>query len=180
MEVRSIGRVITESEGSDKTTHFAYDERGRVKRRILPSGVAIDSIYDGIDRLLEMKSSDGTIHYQYFYTEGCPDPVEIVDLIHHTSLQREYNDFGQIVHETNPMALPSHGNTTITEDAQRALCLISLPSLISIKEAISQKSRRHSPSGKLLYSHRYADFDPNGHVTQEELIHQPGHSEHNP
>jgi RHS repeat-associated protein len=172
-EYDPMGRVVAESEQNDKTTHFAYDERGRVKRRLLPTGVAIDSIYDGIDRLLETKSSDGTIHYKYAYAHG-REPTEIVDLIHHTLLQREYNAFGQIVKETNPYGLiftwhyDHHGRCTT----------YTLPDLSSInylyKDGHLKEVSRLSSTGDLLYSHRYLDFDPNGHVTQEDLIHNVG------
>jgi RHS repeat-associated protein len=168
-----MGRVITESEGSDKTAHFAYDERGRVKRRLLPSGVAIDSIYDGIDRLMETKSSDGTVHYHYVYAEG-PQPIEIADLIHHTLLQREYNVFGQIVKEINPYGL----TFTWQYDHHGRCAAYTLPDLSSIaylyKGGHLTEVSRLSSSGNPLYSHRYFDFDPNGHVMQEGLIHNMG------
>jgi YD repeat-containing protein len=169
-----MGRVITESQGSDKTTHFVYDERGRVKRRLLPSGVTIDSLYDGIDRIIETKSSDGTIHYQYSYANGSPDPAEVVDLVQHTLLQREYNAFGQISKETNPYGLTfswqydHHGRCTA----------YTLPDLSSIaylyKGGHLTEVSRFSPRRELLYTHRYRDFDPNGHVMQEDLIHNIG------
>ena len=170
-EYDPMGRVIAESEGSDKITHFVYDQRGRVKRRLLPSGVTIESVYDGIDRLMETKSSDGTIHYQYVYTSGCPDPVEIADLVYHTLLQREYNAFGQIVKETNPYGL----TFTWQYDHHGRCTRYTLPDLSSItyfyRGGHLTEVSRLSSRGDCLYSHRYLDFDPNGHVMQEGLIH---------
>ncbi len=172
-EYDPMGRVITESEGSDKTTHFTYDEKGRVKSRLLPSDVAIDSVYDGIDRLIETKSSDGTIHYQYAYANG-PNPVEVTDLVHHTRLQREYNAFGQIVKETNAYGLIF----TWQYDHHGRCVAYTLPDLSSVaylyKGGHLTEVSRLSSRGDLLYSHRYCDFDPNGHVMQEDLIHNIG------
>jgi len=172
-EYDRMGRVITETEGSDKTTHFTYDERGRVKRRLLPSGVSVDSLYDGIDRLLETKSSNRTVHDQYIYAQG-PRPIEIVDHVHHTLLKREHNTFGQIVKEINPYGLI----LTWQYDIHGRCTTYTLPDLSSIaylyKEGHLAEISRLSPDGQLLYSHRYLDFDPNGHVQLEELIHQLG------
>ena len=58
-----------------------------------------------IDRLLEMQSSDGTIHYQYTYATGT-EPIEVTDLVHKRSLHRnEYNPFGELLQEINPYGL---------------------------------------------------------------------------
>jgi RHS repeat-associated protein len=168
-----MGRVIKESEGSGKTSYFSYDERGRNKQRIQPNGVSIDSAYDGIDRLLEMKSSDGTIHYQYTYAGG-PEPIEIADLVKQTLLKREYNLFGQLLLETN-----AYGLTSTWEYDHHGRCTsYILPDLSSIfysfKNGHLAEVSRLSSQGYLLYTHRYLDFDPQGNVSEEDLIHNNG------
>ncbi len=168
-----MGRVISETEEHDKTTNFAHDARGRVIRRLLPSGVAIESIYDGIDRLLEMKSSDGTIHYRYAYASS-PEPIEVADLIHNTLLQRECDAFGQILKEKNP-----YGLTFTWQYDHHGRCIAyTLPDLSSIayhyKGGHLTEVSRLSSTGSRLYTHRYSDFDLNGHVMKEEFIHQIG------
>ena len=172
-EYDSMGRVVEESEGSNKTTHFDYDKRGRIKRRLLPSGVTIDFTYDGIDRLLEMKSSDGTIHYQYTYKSG-PETIEIADLIHHTLLKREYDFFGQLLQETNSYDLTS----TWQYDHYGRCTVYTLPDLSSIVYFYQGghliELSRLSSNGTSLYIHHYRDFDPNGHVIEEEFIHNIG------
>ena len=172
-EYDAMGRVVAETEGKDKTIRFAYDERGRIKLRLLPSGVSIDYIYDGIDRLLEMKSSDGTVHYQYMYESG-PEPVEVADLVRHTLLKRQYNSFGQLLREINPCGLTSAWQY---DDYGRCTTFI-LPDLSSIaysygKGHLTEVSRLSSQE-TALYTHRYRDFDPNGHVIEEEFIHNIG------
>ncbi len=173
-EYDPMGRVILEKEGSDKTTRFIYDDKRRAVRCVLPNGVAIDSTYDGIDRLIEKKSSDGTIHYQYTYENGSRDPVQISDLVQHTLLQRKYNAFGQIIQEINP-----YGLTFTWEYDHHGRCSsFTLPDLSYITYSyqaghLSEVSK-FSPEGKTLFTHRYLEFDPNGHVAQEELIHDLG------
>ena len=173
-EYDPMGRVIAEREGSDKTTCFVYDPKRKFIQRISPTGVTIDSFYDGIDRLLEMKSSDGTIHYKYTYDNGSLDPTEITDLVHRNSLLREYDSFGRLIKEINP-----YGLTFTWEYDEHGRCaLYTLPDLSSIaysyKAGHLHEVSRFSPQVERLYSHRYLDFDPNGHVSEEELIHNVG------
>ncbi len=168
-----MGRVLEEKEGSDKITCFSYDDRGRITRSLLPGGVAIDFVYDGLDRLLERKSSDGTIHDQYAYESG-PEPVLVRDLIRHTLLQRTYNAFGELVKETSPYGLTSAWDY----DSQGRCTAYTLPDLSSIvysyRDSHLAEISRLSSQGYLLYTHGYRAFDPNGHLEEEELIHRTG------
>lgn len=172
-EYDSMGRVLLESEGADKTTYFAYDEKGRIKNRQLPSGVTFNYAYDGIDRLIEMKSSDQTVHYQYVYEMG-PDPVEVVDLAQNTLLKRQYNSFGELISETSPYGLTSkweyddHGRCISHELPNHSGTAYSYEGghLIGVS--------RFSPQGNILYTHQYRNFDQNGHVIEETLIQNAG------
>ena len=139
----------------------------------MPSGVAIDYKYDGIDRLLEMKSTDGSIFYQYGYENG-PDPVEVLDLVQNTALTRKYNSFGQLLEETNPYGLTSKWKY---DDNARCIDHI-LPDGSSISYSYFGGHlvgvSRYSSSGNCLYTHSYRDFDQNGHVLDEDLIYNIG------
>lgn len=169
-EYDSMGRIIAEREGSDKTTRFVYDIKGRLESRICPNGVSLNHVYDGLDRLVEMKSSDGTIHYQYAYGSG-PDPTEVIDHIQHISLWRQYNVFGQIIKETNPYGL----TCAWTYDHHQRPISYTLPDYSSVIYSytaghlteVSRLSRR----GELLYTHRYCAYNLNGQVEKEECIH---------
>jgi RHS repeat-associated protein len=168
-----MGRVVLEKEGTQKTTHFTYDERGRIKTRTLPSGVSIAYLYDGLGRTLEMKSSDGSIHYQYTYEYG-PEPIEIADLTQRTLLKRSYNTFGDLTSETNP-----YGFTSKWDYDEHGRCItLLLPDRSSITYAYYAghlvEISRLSSQGDLLYTHTYRDFDPNGHVIEEDLIQEIG------
>lgn len=169
-EYDSMGRVIEEREGSDKTTRFAYDGKGRLHHRLNPNGVSLDYTYDGLDRLVEIKSSDDTIHYKYLYGSG-PDPIEVFDSILGFRLQREYNTFGQMIKEINPYGLTftweydQHGRTT----------RYTLPDRSSVAYSYSAGHlatvSRLSSKGQLLYTHRYLAYNPNGQIEKEECIH---------
>lgn len=172
-EYDAMGRVVVEREGDKKTTYFAYDERGRLKTRILPDGTSIDYLYDGLGRSLETKSSDGSIHYQYTYENGS-QPIEVADLVQHTLLKRKYNSFGDLILETNP-----YGFTSAWEYDEHGRCTaLLLPDRSSITYTYRAghlvEVSRLSSQEDLLYTHTYCDFDPNGHVAEENLIHQIG------
>lgn len=171
-EYDSMGRVIKESEAGHKITFFNYDCKGRLKEKILPSKIRWCHSYDGIDRLIKFSSSDGSVDYEYTY-KG-PDPIEIRDLVQNTTLTRTYNSFGQITSELNP----AHIALSWNYDSQGRCSTFILPDHSSIHYAFSgahiSAIERHSSDGDLLYEHSYCQFDPNGHITEEELIHTLG------
>ena len=166
-----LGRVIEEVEDGEKITRFTYDEKGRVVKRILASGIVFTHAYDGLDRLTEMKSSDGSVHLLYFYDTG-PEPTEIRDLVQKTKLTRRYNLFGQLTLEINPFGhryawdYDEHGRVTkfTLPDNSSVTYQYKGDHLVAVE--------RKSPQGRALYAHHYTKFDENGHVYEEGLIHQ--------
>lgn len=169
----AMGRVLQESEGSHKTTYFAYDERGRLKNRQLPSGVIFNYSYDGIDRLLDMSSSDQRIHYRYYYETGL-EPTEIEDLVQNNLLKREYNAFGELISETSP-----YGFTSTWQYDDHGRCTFhQLPDHSGISYSYQgghlREVSRISSQGYALYTHHYCNFDPSGHVSEEKLIQNAG------
>lgn len=169
-EYDAMARVIKEMEAETKTTLYSYDSRGRMKSKTLPSGTTLHYQYDGIDRLVQLQSTDSTIHYQYLYDRG-PDPVCILDLLHHTKLERTYNAFGEMLTETSPVGL----HLSWQYDPLGRCTLFTLPDRSSIsytyREGHLTVVTRQTPEGSSLYTHHYAHFDENGHVAEEELIH---------
>lgn len=168
-EYDSMGRIVKETEGSNKTTLFTYDVKGRMQSKLQPSGVSIAFAYDGLDRITEMQSSDGTVHYKYTYDEG-HDPIEVVDLVQQNALAREYNLFGELTAETNPCGLRFHWSY----DNCGRCTSFTLPDESSIaytyQNAHLAEVARLSSENASLYTHHYTAFDPNGHVKNETLI----------
>lgn len=165
----AMGRVKEETESGQKTFFYDYDLKGRLKCKTLPSGIHLYHSYDDADRLKELVSSDGKIHYLYFYETGL-DPVQITDLAQGMTLTRQYNLFGQIISETNSRGLSSRWDY----DSIGRCILFSLPDGSSIAYPtqgthISAVQRKDS-EGTLLYEHTYCKFDCNGHVAEEDRI----------
>ncbi|MEI6241846.1 MAG: RHS repeat-associated core domain-containing protein [Chlamydiota bacterium] len=166
-EVDSMGRITKEIEGS-KTTLFSYDQRGRLCKKTFPCGKILTYSYDGIDRLLELTSSDATIHDRYFYNQG-PYPIQINDLIHHAQLERQYNPFGQVIQEKGSLGLlhweyDSYGRCRLftLPDGSKIAYLYKGSHITSVQ--------RQRDNGQVLYEHKYLEFDVNGHVSKEELV----------
>lgn len=164
-----MGRVVRENEADFRTTLYQYDLRGRLTEKTLPSGTTLAYSYDGIDRLLELSSSDGTVHYSYFYETG-PDPTIITDHIHRFRIQRSYNRFGEVLHETSPSGFQYAWNY----DQYGRCTQFTLPNQASLAYSYSgfhlTAVTKYSPEGYQQYAHVYTRFDPNGHVQEEELI----------
>ena len=164
------GHMIKQIESGDKITKYAYDCRGNLIEKMLPSGLLMTYTYDGIGRITELKSFDQTVHYCYRYLFGS-QPTEIQDLVTGSRLIREYNSSGQLLSEINPYGLKTQWNydeqghcikTTLPDNSQ--IAYIYAGSHLSSVE-------RRSKEGAVLYAHHYLDFDPNGHVCKESLIH---------
>lgn len=170
-EYDPLGRVTKEIKADKTVTLTHYDSRGRIFQKILPSGVALSYFYDGLNRLLELISSDKTIHYQYLY-ESSMDPVEIIDLVQKNKLKRSYNLFGELLQEMTPSGL----KLAWDYDEMGRCTHFTLPNASSISYfyigAHLTTIRRRSPS--FTYDHHYTSFDPNGHVAEEELIYALG------
>ena len=168
-----MSRVKEETEAGRKTTFYDYDSRGCLEWHTLPSGIKLHYSYDGMGRLEELSSSDKTVHYQYVYKQG-PEPAQILDLVQKTTLERTYNHFGQLTQETSLKGL----SQTWEYDGTGRCSVFTLPDHSSIGYTYSGSHmasvERLAPDETALYQHQYCQFDPNGHVAQEELIHGLG------
>ena len=167
----AMGRVTSETEGDEKTTHYTYDSRGRISQKILPNTTTIDYTYDGIGRPLIQSSSDGTINYQYTDYQG-DNPTHIYDAINDHHLIRTYNPFGELIQETNP----HHLQTTWTYDNAGRCTHLALPSDTHITYTYNGPHLTTATLSTPTHTctHTYTHFDENGHVAEEELIHHLG------
>ena len=163
------GHVLKEIESGQKTTTYTYDLRGNLSTKQLPSGITLHYSYDGIGRRVQLFSSDRSVHYDYFYETG-PDPITIIDQVQHLQWERNYDRFGQILEERGPFGLNYHWDY----DSLGRCTRFTLPDHSSITYdhlgAHLCAVQRRSSQNRVLYEHRYKEFDPNGHVQEEELI----------
>ncbi|MES2345296.1 MAG: RHS repeat-associated core domain-containing protein, partial [Chlamydiota bacterium] len=160
----SMGRLIQEIEAGQKTTAYRHFIEEHKEEKTLPNGTILTTLFDGLGRPIELKSSDSSIHYSYTYSA---DHLEekIQDLVHDRFFERHYNSFHELTYESGAswhydavgcckeFHLPHGGTIRYSYEGMH---------LVSVE--------RFSKEGKLLYTHQYTEFDPNGHVHQEELI----------
>lgn len=163
-----MGRLIEEIESGQKRTAYHYDVKGRLTSKLLPSGVSLDYQYDDLDRMIGLKSSDGTIWYEYFY-EGTR-LVRAEDCILEKSIIRSYTKFGELAEE---IGFSDHRISWSYDKYGRVTQLI-LPDNSAIgytyNGSCMESITRLSKQGKRLYEHCYTKFDHNQHVEEEELI----------
>ncbi len=162
----ACGRICQEIDPEGKATDYTYDPCGRLKEKRLPSSKTLYFSYDACGRLTEQKSSDRSIHDEYFYQHG-KDPTEIVDHVHKHKMQRTYNLFGELVEETNPYGLRMQWEY----DARGRSTRLTLPDHSQITYSYQgshlERVSRLSSEQKLQYEHKYTQFDLNGHVCEE-------------
>ncbi len=170
------GRLIKENEADQKTTTLTYNLKGLLSTRTLPSGITFTYSYDGLDRLIELKSGDGKVHYQYIYERG-NDPIEIHDLVQNTLLKRSYNLFGELVDEINPLGVHLKWDY---DEIGRCSSLV-LPDASSLKYAYKgshlSSIYRLNKNGETLYKHQYTKFDETGKVAEHSHIFDLGTTE---
>ncbi len=162
-----MNRLIEEVESGKKTTYYKYDCKGRLVQKTLSNGVEIFTEYNGLDQMTEVKSSDGTIHYEYFYDGR--DLIKVTDHILNATLKRAYTKFGEVAEETNFSGFKTFWNY----DRLGRVKQMILPdnSLVEYEYDGSYMSSvfYFSPDGSTQFSHSYTEFDPNGHVEREQL-----------
>lgn len=178
-EYNCRGWIEKEIEEGCKETAYFYDAKGRLLEEILPSKVVISRRYDGLGRLLEVQSSDETVHNTYEY-DRTSKPIVAIDHTRNFSWERRYDAFGNLLSEYSPNSSQSFWEY---DDAGRC-AKYTLPNGSSVQyiyDSLHLRTiNRVDPNGDILYSHNYQRFDENGHVHEEELIHQLGtiHTEH--
>ncbi len=165
--------LVTKEAQNEKVTLNEYDSLGRLFKKTLPSGVILTHLYDEESRLIELMSSDETVHYQYIYGLSV-DPTQIKDLVKKTSLQRSYNLFGELTCET------TNEDVSLSWDYDNLgrKIYIALPDKSKIKYEYEglhlKKVKRVTKDDTLEYEHCYLSFDKTGHVQNELLIHNLG------
>ncbi|MES2344574.1 MAG: RHS repeat-associated core domain-containing protein [Chlamydiota bacterium] len=156
-------QMIRQIDAGGKKTTFDYFPLENKTEKTLPGGIRITTTCDGLGRTLELFSSDGTIHYEYFYS---PQEIRILDHVFKRTLTRSYNLFGELIHE--------NGGCSRSYDAQGRCKELILPDGSFIRYTYHgmhmSSVARYNSSGTPLYQHTYSFFDENGHVVLEEMI----------
>lgn len=91
-----VGELLTfvEEEGRSiqKTTHFLYDQNGRMVEKHLPQGGVLYYEYDTLGLLQQLYSSIGDIHYLYEYNEA-GEVVKVTNVVTGKETVRSYSSF---------------------------------------------------------------------------------------
>ena len=169
----SRGLLIEEIEEGDKITYYAYGPKGRIIQKTLPSGESLFYQYDGLDRLIELKNEDHSLHYSYSY-DSHAQIIKAHDHNQNLTWTQFYNPLGEMIGEEAPSGFVQKW----TYDKSGRCTKIQLPDSSSIEyeydslhmRAVLRKSKNNS----LLYTHTYSHFDPNGRVESEAFLHNLG------
>lgn len=162
---------LTEELGTknQRATRYTYTLTGQKETLTKPSGITLHYAYDFLGRLIELVSSDGTCHYQYYYS-ALHSPIQIDDIVQHTSTYRAYDHKNRLIREQlgNGLCLQW------TYDALGRKTSLTLPDHSCIRylyDAIYlRRIERYDPTGKFLYGHNYNSYDLSGNLLEEQLI----------
>ncbi len=149
-----------------RTTRTLYTPSGKLRQKILPSGLTLDFTYTPLGYLHTLTSSDGTIHHT-FRTNALGHLLEATDLNHHLTVRRILDPFGNILSES----FPSGHTVEQTYDAfDRPLTLTFPSGTVSYRYNplhLIQVIRTQEEGGRL--EHSYDAYDLSGHLLQETL-----------
>ena len=97
-EYDNMGRKIKQIEAVNRISSFVYDKKGNLIEHTFPNNTKMKYSYDGLNRLIEEKSCDGSIHYHYNYTQD-GSSLQIFDPVQNITILRKYNLFDEIIEE---------------------------------------------------------------------------------
>jgi RHS repeat-associated protein len=118
----SLNRILSLTEENEKTTRYSYDSRGRLVAKTLPDGTVISTTFDGLDRPLETKASDGSVHTRVGY-DVHGNVISTEDLLSHATTQAVYDIYDRLVQET----LPDGTTLSYAYDELDRLTALTLP-----------------------------------------------------
>jgi RHS repeat-associated protein len=171
----SLNRLttLTEASGTDeeKTTTHIYTPKGLLAQKTKPDGIAIQYTYDAFDRCVETRSSDGTIHYTFYYN-AIGQLLSSKDEITGITTQKHWNANGQLLHEI----LGNDLSLTSTYDEQGRRLSLTLPDnswiAYSYDPLYLRSVTRHTEHTS--YTHHFTHYDLAENLQKEELIHSLG------
>lgn len=172
-EYDSRNRVVTQIEAYgdplQKVSRFTYTADGKEKSITQPSGITINTTYDDLGNAISLKSSDGSIHYQFTYNKA-GDLVEEINAITKSRTRRIYNARGNLVEETLANGLLVKKNY---DDFGRKTSL-TLHDNTKIEYTFDsfhlKKISKHTPDGTLHYEHKYLAYNLGHQPTEESSI----------
>lgn len=167
----SCHRPITHIEAAkapeQRQTSLQYNQTGQRCALIKPSGIKVEYVYDALDRLVELKSSDKTVYYSFTYDLN-NNPIKITDKSGKVT-QRAYDQFGSILSEK----LASDITLSYTYDSLGRPLAITLPDktgfTYSYQSSLLREVCRTDQDKKIKYAHRYVEYDHSGTLLESQF-----------
>lgn len=163
-------RELVEAQGTteEKHTEYTYNAAGEKEKIIKADGVVLHHIYDGLGRLQNLSSSDGTVDYTYTY-DRLNNPIQVDDAIHQLSTIKAYDKNNRMFSETLGNGLTIH----YSYDRLGRPTRIELPDG-TFQETVYRSTqiaemRRLNKEGNVVYSHRYLRHDLSGNIMESQL-----------
>ncbi|HEY5259725.1 MAG TPA: hypothetical protein VIJ46_03685, partial [Rhabdochlamydiaceae bacterium] len=161
------GNVITLIQASGtaapKITRFTYTPTGLLHQTLKPIGITVEKTYDGLGRLIELSTSDKTLHYRYTYN-GLDHLLLMEDCIANKSTDRNVDPHGSLTFEKLDHGL--YIRSAYDTLGRRTELLLPDNSSIAYRyDALYL--REVERNGK---AHRFLNFDLSGNLLLQEHI----------
>ena len=148
--------------GEERETLYSYYSSGKLFEQTKPDGVVLRHSYDAENRLMQLLSSDGSIHLTYRYDRK-GRPIGAKDEKSGQETLRVFDPMGQLLQETF-----SHGHTICQSyDQLGRLSRVEIP---------SQDPIRYEYSGARLCAITQGDYryqELSHHITGQPMLVQP-------
>lgn len=166
--------VIHEAVGSpqQKLTYIFYNAYSQKEKVVKPNGTELYYTYDALGRLKTLKSSDGTIDYDYTYNLR-HQVQQVIDHRNQHITTRVYDNEGKLKEEIL-------GNTlSLSYDYDRLgrMTKLTLPdhsSTVYLYNAAYLKKIQRYKHDQLVYEHNQIKHDLSGNLIQSRLIGNAG------
>jgi RHS repeat-associated protein len=168
-----MGRTIllTEAAGTpeERSTYYSYDLKGVLRETTKPNGTTLTYSYTPLGFLDSLRSSDGTVAYQY-RNDRLGRQTHATDLRTGQTTEKQYTPHGDLLQER----LASGYTIRADYDSRGRRQALFLPDGSSIQyghDALYLRTViRLNAQGSQLYQHRFIRYAQNGALLEEELI----------
>lgn len=159
--------ALVEAVGSpeQRRTEYVYNAYGQREQIIKPDGVILFQTYDALNRLQEVKSSDGSIHYCYQY-DSLGHMIDAHDIVNDLHTIRTYDEFGNMSSETLQNGL----EIAYEYDGLGRMSTVRLPDGSGIEYQYHasqlQEVRRMNKAGEVQYRYECTKYDLAGRLLE--------------
>lgn len=172
----SLNRVVATYEAAgtpdQQVVRSIYNSFGQKEKVIKADGVIINHTYDPLGRLKILFSSDKSIYYLYHY-DANDNPIQADDLVLNRSTIRIFDSNNKLIEESLAHGFAiKYKNDLLGRPMQ-----VVLPDQSSIHYqyhgCLLEQISRYDALCELKYTHRYLEYDLEGHILKMSL---PGNS----